>query len=358
MPRPLSLDLQRHVVDWRGLPWPLDWPALFGRRAPLDLEIGFGNGDFLVDQAVAHPERDHVGIELSWTAATRLFGRLHRAGVDNVRVLLADVEVALLHLFEPGSLARVQANHPCPWPKARHEERRLFAPDFLALVASRMELGAPLTIVTDHAEYAEWLGERLCAQTALASRHATTEVSELPGHRPTKYQLKAMAEGVAIHYFEWEKRAEPDRAPAPAHRDSGRGGEDTESMPTVTLRGPYERGSLLKDALPRTGRETRDGVEVACKLAAVYRREDPPMWLVEALVSEGRLRQEFGILVLERGPEELLVKLSGLGRPHPTYGVKRAVAELGRLLVETNADLAVARENVGRDAAHVLQGEA
>ena len=78
MPRPLSRSLEDHVLDWRASSWPVAWPTVFGREAPLALEIGFGNGQFLVEQAAEHPERDHVGIELSWSGATRLFKRIDK----------------------------------------------------------------------------------------------------------------------------------------------------------------------------------------------------------------------------------------------------------------------------------------
>lgn len=346
--RPLSLSIQEHVLDWRPLPWPVRWPEVFGREAPLVLEIGFGNGQFLVEQALEHPERDHVGIELSWSAATRLLRRLEQAGTGNVRVLLVDAEAALVNLFAPESLAEVFVNHPCPWPKARHEERRLLSPAGLALVADRMRTGARLTIVTDHAEYAAWLREILLAQEPLRSCHATAEVSAIPGRRPTKYERKAMAQGVPIHYFQWEKRA-PARAPAPPS-------ETPDAMPSLILRGPHDARRLFAGFEPQVFQEEHDGVPVVVRLGAVYRRVDEDAWLVETLLLEDRLRQEFGILVVGRGPEELLVKLSSLGRPHPTHGVKRAVWCVGRWLSSRHPHLVLAHENLGAAATRAPGG--
>jgi len=205
MSRPLPHALHDHVVPWRNEDWPIAWEAVFGRSAPLALEIGFGGGEFLAEQAVLHPERNHLGIELSWVSATRLFRRLEQAGITNVKVLLAEADAAVSLFFAPASLAEVFINPPCPWPKARHGERRLARPDFLALLAERMEIGARLTLVTDHAEYAIWSAEVLETQDALVSCHPTTEVDSIPGHTPTRYQEKAMAQGIPIHFFEWQK---------------------------------------------------------------------------------------------------------------------------------------------------------
>ena len=88
---------------------------------------------------------------------------------------------------------------------------------------------------------------------------------------------------------------------------------------------------------------------------AAYARTRQGLWLVEALVQEDRLRQEFGITVVARDGQELLVKLSGLGRPHPTHGVKRAVYAVGRWLRAAHPGLDVAHENLGPDASTPLE---
>ncbi len=347
MPRPVSRALEHHVVDWRrASSWPIDWSRVFEREAPLELEVGFGNGQFLTERARAHPERDHLGIELSWTAATHVFRRIDALALENVRVLLVDAEVALRNLFVSESLAEVFVNHPCPWPKARHHARRLFHPPVLALLADRMKTGAQLTIVTDHAAYAEWLGEVLTGQDALLSCHATPEVAQIPGRRPTKYERKAMAQGTPIHYFEWRK----ERAPYGAGAAPASLSDPSATMPSLILRGAHDAASLFAGFEPQVYRETHAGVEVVVRLRVAYRREDEDIWLIEALVIEDRLRQEFGVLVVSRGSEELLVKLSDLGRPHPTHGIKRTVFCVARWLLTRHPTLSIAHDNLGAPA--------
>jgi len=338
MPRPLSASLQEYVLEWAQAPWPIDWAVAFGRRAPLALEIGFGNGAFLVEQATARPERDHLGIELSWTAATHLFRRLGQARARNVRVLLGDAEALVAQLFAPAALDEVFVNHPCPWPKARHLERRLLRRDFLELLATRMRPGAPLTIVTDHAEYATWLHDELAAAPSLRSRHATVEVAQIEGRKPTKYQQKAMAQGIPIHFFEWEKPASaPAAPPGPA--------SEVPDMPTLSMTGATA-GELFQDFRPQRFREQERGVEVIVKLLAVYRRPDRPVWLVETFVQEDRLRQMFALDVVQRGAE-VLVKPSSMGQPYPTHGVKRAVWCVAMYLRAHHPALAVTHESLG-----------
>ena len=343
MARPLSTSLQVYVVDWQREPWPVPWNSVFGRGAPLALEIGFGNGSFLAEQGLARPERDHLGIELSWTAATHLFRRLQRAGQGNVRVLLGDAEALVRHLFAPGSLCEVFVNHPCPWPKSRHHGRRLLAREFLLCLAERMQPGARLTVVTDHAEYANWLGEELGSQSALVSSHASIEVPALAGRALTKYQLKAMAQGIPIHYFEWHKARTPRELPPPRAQPS------ETSMPTLTLSGEVANRELFRDFRPVLFRERHENVEVVVKFEAVYQRTDAPVWLLETLVQEDHLRQQFAIDVVMRGAS-LLLKPSALGHPHPTHGVKRAVWCAAQWLRSRHAGLEIRHESLGLSA--------
>ena len=96
--------------------------------------------------------------------------------------------------------------------------------------------------------------------------------------------------------------------------------------------------------------EQHDGVEVVVRFGPWYRREDEAGWLVEVLLMEDQLRQEFGLAVVPRGEAELLLKLSGLGRPHPTFGVKRAIWHLGQWLMQHHPGLARVHENLGAHA--------
>lgn len=342
MTRALSERIVDYVLPWRDVDWPVDWPRVFGRRAPLVLEIGFGNGAFLEDLARRHPEHDHVGIELSWTAATHLFRRLDRVGATNVRAVLGEAHTAVAELFEEAALAAVFVNHPCPWPKARHHGRRLIEPDFLRLLANRMAPEAPLTIVTDHDDYAAWIVEALEGQDVLRSIHATTEVTAISGREPTKYESKALAQGGGIHYFEWRKvGTTPDAGPFPTSAPLA-------TMPNLTLRGPVAFDDLLAELETITRRETHDGLDVVVKLGQAFREAHGRSWLVEAMVKEGRLQQDFALIVAPEAKGTILVKLSGLGaRPHPTFGVKRAVWELGRWLREHHPGLELAHENLG-----------
>jgi tRNA (guanine-N7-)-methyltransferase len=147
----------RPFLPWRQVERPVDWARQFGRQAPLEVEIGFGNGGYLVRRARAHPERDFVGIEVEWASVRRALRKTARAEVTNVRLIQVDARVALARLFRPRSLDRVYALFPCPWPKDRHMERRLFSQSFLKLVNSRLVAKGEVRVVTDHQPYLRWM---------------------------------------------------------------------------------------------------------------------------------------------------------------------------------------------------------
>lgn len=328
---PLSTSLHRYEIPWTRVDWPLDREAVFGFDGPLDVEIGFGNGDFLADLASSSPERQFVGIERSLGSLQRLFSRLETRGLENVRVIQADASFAFDHLFGPGDVSRLFVNFPDPWPKERHHGRRLIQPAFIDLVSRRLVDGGELLIGTDHADYAVWIEDVLTGQTALTSKHATPSVPEIAGRTPTKYEQKAREIGSTIHFFEWTNTS---GAPEP-RRD-----ERVDDMPNVLLEGSYDADALLDGLEHPTWKFDHQGVVVVVKVGNVYRERPSGHLLVEMMVREGAFAQHFGISIIHRPPSRLLVKLSPIGHPRPTWGVKQAVRVISERLA-ADADLQV-----------------
>jgi tRNA (guanine-N7-)-methyltransferase len=171
-------------VHWTGEPRPVDWRGKFGRGAPLHAEIGFGLGDYLVRQAADHPDRDFVGIELEWVLVRRALRKIALARVNNARIIRADARIALERLFDQRSLSGACALFPCPWPKRKHVENRLFTQDFLRLVNSRLLSGGELLMVTDEKYYMEWVLD----QVPGTGFDARFEI--MPPRFATKYERK------------------------------------------------------------------------------------------------------------------------------------------------------------------------
>jgi tRNA (guanine-N7-)-methyltransferase len=140
---------------------PLDPATLFATRPrAVWLEIGFGAGEHLAAQAAAHPEVGLIGCEPYVNGVVALLARLEARGLGNVRLWPDDAR-PLLERLAPGSLARVFALFPDPWPKRRHRKRRLVQAPFLDLVARALAPGAELRLATDDPDYAAWMLERV-----------------------------------------------------------------------------------------------------------------------------------------------------------------------------------------------------
>ncbi|MGQ0835871.1 MAG: tRNA (guanosine(46)-N7)-methyltransferase TrmB [Gammaproteobacteria bacterium] len=159
--RALSELWPRYGIEFT--PAPLDFDAVFKRRAPRVVEIGFGTGENLVALATTRPERDHLGIEVHRPGVGRLLLAIEKLGLANVRAICHDAVEVLDHQIPAASLDEVLILFPDPWHKKRHHKRRLIQPPFAALVANRLKAGAVLRLATDWQPYAEQMLEVLTA---------------------------------------------------------------------------------------------------------------------------------------------------------------------------------------------------
>ena len=163
--------------------------GLFGREAPLIVEIGSGIGESTVALAAARPDHDVVAFEVWRPGVADTLGRIGEAGLANVRLLSVDAVWSLEHLVEPGGLAGLWIFFPDPWHKAKHHKRRLVTPSFAGVAASRLAPGAEWRLATDWADYAEQMVEVLDAEPLL-----TGGVVDRWDERPlTKFERKGIA---------------------------------------------------------------------------------------------------------------------------------------------------------------------
>lgn len=189
---------------------PLDWAAVFGRRAPLYVEIGPGKGVFLARLAEAHPEVDFVAIELRIQRALLCARKLAAAGSTNARLLEGRAEVRLATLFGPASVATWYVNFPDPWPKRRHRHRRLIQPAFVDLLASRSEPGATLYLATDDADYAAQMLAVCEASPDWTNALGPGRTSDAGGpHSATIHEEKFRSWGRSITYLRFERQPAP-----------------------------------------------------------------------------------------------------------------------------------------------------
>lgn len=177
---------------------------VFGRKAPLTFEIGFGMGDSLIEMALAMPERDFVGVEVHTPGVGRLLAKIEEHNLKNLRVYCDDAIEVLTHCFDDNSLDCVQVFFPDPWPKTKHHKRRLVQNSFLELLSLKLERGGLLHIATDWEAYAEHCVEVLAEQNWFQNTQADGDYCPRPLHRPsTKFERRGENLGHGVWDLVW-----------------------------------------------------------------------------------------------------------------------------------------------------------
>jgi len=174
----------------------LDTVALFGREAPVVVEIGSGMGETTAAMAAADPGRDYLALEAHLPGIASLLGFVGQAGLTNVRVGHGDALDLLRRVVAPDSLDAVHVYFPDPWPKNKHHKRRLIQATHVDLLRSRLRVGGTLHCATDWLDYAEQMRDVLEADSDLESSGLVAR----PAHRPvTKFEQRGLDLGHVVH---------------------------------------------------------------------------------------------------------------------------------------------------------------
>ena len=197
----------------------LNVAATFGREAPTVLEIGFGMGETTEKIALANPERNFIGVEVFNAGVGAMLNRIETSNLTNVRIIQHDAVEVVRDMIAPQSLAGVHVYFPDPWPKKRHNKRRLIQSTFVSLLASRIAPGGYLHCATDWENYAEQMLEVLSNEPLLAN--TANGFAERPSWRP---QTKFETRGLRLGHGVWDvifQRPESSRfAPKPPADDA------------------------------------------------------------------------------------------------------------------------------------------
>jgi tRNA (guanine-N7-)-methyltransferase len=160
------------------------------------LEIGFGAGEHLIEQAKANPDVGVIGCEPFLNGVVAALARLKREGLSNVRLRRGDAQT-LIKAAPDAFFSRVFVLYPDPWPKRHHHKRRVIAASMIDALARVMCGGAELRFATDVDDYAGWTLVRFLASPHF--RWAATRADDWrrpwPEWRPTRYEAKARGEG-------------------------------------------------------------------------------------------------------------------------------------------------------------------
>lgn len=192
---------------------PLDLLAIFGRVAPLHVDLGCGDGSFLCELAQRHPDKDFLGTE-------RLVGRAAKAcrkaaALENVRILNAESSYAVGHLLPERSVETFYLLFPDPWPKRRHHRRRIVTKGFLESIHRALEPNGVLHIATDQLDYFQGIEDLVAADRRFVDCSATPEprrrqvdvnASPVRTDLPlTKFERRFSALGASIYRLELRK---------------------------------------------------------------------------------------------------------------------------------------------------------
>jgi len=200
---------------------PLSWEELFGRRAPVVLDVGCGNGHFLIGSAVWRPDHDHLGIDVLPVVLRYATRRANQRGLSNIRFAAAGGREFLEGHIVPGSVREIHCYHPQPYDDPALVHRRLLTPAFLALVHRSLEPGGLFFVQTDNPDYWRRLQEVLPVFFDFHEQQGTWP--DAPKGR-TRREIIALRRGLPV--FRGRGQARTDLSPLATENT-----ENTEKIP-------------------------------------------------------------------------------------------------------------------------------
>ena len=185
---------------------PVVFSELFGRDAPVVLEIGFGMGDSLIEMASQQPEKNYIGIEVHRPGVGRLLSRAQEAGLSNIRVYAEDAIEVLAECIPDNSLDVLQLFFPDPWHKKKHHKRRIVQPEFAQTVRKKLKIGGYFHMATDWENYAEHMMEVMTSAEGYQNKAGEGIFSPQPDWRPvTKFQKRGERLGHGVWDLMFER---------------------------------------------------------------------------------------------------------------------------------------------------------
>ena len=186
---------------------PLNQQQVFGRVAPLVLEIGFGMGQSLIAMANAHPDRDYIGVEVHPPGIGNLLRGIQDEAVTNLRVYRGDAKDVLAINIGEGQLSRLQIFFPDPWHKTRHHKRRLIQPEFIQSILPKLAIGGVIHLATDWEPYAQQMMEVLSGFPELRNVFGAGQWAAEHDRPTTKFEKRGQKLGHGVWDLMFEKIA-------------------------------------------------------------------------------------------------------------------------------------------------------
>lgn len=291
---------------------PLKAEEIFGRQAPLAVEVGFGGGEYLDWWASKQPDWDFVGIELPLDCIFRAANRFEDSKRSNVRLVQGDARYLLRELFAAGSLRHVLMQFPMPWPKDKHAKHRVSSPGFAATLADVLQPGCSFELVTDQEWYAQETETHLSANPAFDVIPVETN-PERPFR--TRYEGKWLEEGRQIF-----RLLVTLKTPAQAPRTL-----KIEQMETLHVKKVPTAGAV--EAL--VGQRFEHGFGVG-QVKEVFRSHDG--WMLRILAADEAFSQLFHARIVVKNSDRCLLRIDEVPRPYYTATVRHTLGSIARVL--------------------------
>lgn len=185
----------------------LDLASLFGNSNEIILEIGFGNGESLLQQAIEQPEYNFIGIEVHGPGVGHLIHSANLQNLHNIKVIRHDAVEVLEHQIADNSLKQIQLFFPDPWHKKRHHKRRIIKPEFIQQIHHKLADDGSFHMATDWQHYAEQMLEQLDAADGFINTAGKTNYSPDKGFRcETKFERRGLRLGHGVWDLIYKKQ--------------------------------------------------------------------------------------------------------------------------------------------------------
>jgi tRNA (guanine-N7-)-methyltransferase len=286
---------------------PLDLNEIFDNKRKVIVEIGFGGGEYLVGLAKKYPETNFIGIETSLTACDRAQKKIYKEGLQNIRLIIGDARFLLKEIFSFESISKIIVNFPCPWPKKKHENRRIFVEYFRNTLSSVLKKGGKLELATDVGWYAEEVNQYFSDDERFEIIKFEKDFNR---EIKTRYETKWDKMGRDKFLVEIKKIK---------GEDIKRLIKEQDNMPHQKLKG-ISNEKLEK--LINNEFDTSSG-----KTIVREKFENKEKIILRTITVENELTQEYYVEIIKR-EGEYLIKLDPITTPFRTPGIKETIKEI------------------------------
>lgn len=293
--------------------YPLSWDEIFQCQAPLIIEVGFGNGDFLANEAKQNADMHFVGIDYSLGSTERLQKRLLKFAINNVRIINHDARFVLRELFPNNSVEHVIMNFPDPWPKKRHRERRMLQPSFINTLGAVLKMKGTFELVTDQL----WLAQNAHHLFNKSSSFTTNDIESNPKRTlVTKYEKKWRDSGSGIYHLLSIKQK---------HASITRILEDAQ-MPHVII-----SKEIVPNQVQQLMNFEHSELNKLFVIKEIFSDFNSNNYLLRLITNDYDFQQAFYVLIT-RHNSKWMVKLDDHSSVFRTPAVKLAISKIGKAL--------------------------